>query len=129
MNNPVYAVRVLIGLFIKRTATYASPEEIKFQQCPVFKLDTNTNFWWEKFNGREPVGDRSMRIYYLFICTFELGTLLRNYAAHNGNSLPAFRYNLSGPIRCPETSEKNYDYALRNNPEKRRSRLIFAAEA
>jgi hypothetical protein len=73
-----------------------------------------------------------MRIYYLFIClliylficTFEICTLLRNYAARNGNSLTVFRYNLSDPIICPEMSAKNCHYALRNNPEKRRSHLL-----
>jgi hypothetical protein len=53
-----------------------------------------------------------------------------------GNSVPAFRHNLSvpystvkksswtlkiGPIFCPETSVKGYHLTLRNMPEERRS--------
>ena len=29
-----------------------------------------------------------------------------------------------GPVGCPETSIRNYDYSLRNDPEERRSHLI-----
>ena len=29
-----------------------------------------------------------------------------------------------GPIRCPETSVRNYHYSLRNNPEERSSHLL-----
>ena len=52
--------------------------------------------------------------------------LLGYYAASSGNSLPTFRDKLSGTtsrtkkvglIGCPETSERNYHYSLRNNPE------------
>jgi len=30
-----------------------------------------------------------------------------------------------GPIDCPETSARNYDYSLRNNPEERSSQLTL----
>jgi hypothetical protein len=59
------------------------------------------------------------------------------YATRSGNFLPTFRDNLSvpslgfmlldswtpkmGPIGCPETSVRNYHYALRNNPAGRSS--------
>jgi hypothetical protein len=102
------------------------PRRNKLQQSPFFKLETHTNFWSEKYNGREPLGDPGAFIYlfiYLFICAFEIYTLLRNYAARNDNSFPAFLYNLSGLIGCPETSAKNYHYSLRNNPEESRSHL------
>ena len=33
-----------------------------------------------------------------------------------------------GPIRCPETSVKDYHSTLRNNPEERRSVSHFAAK-
>jgi hypothetical protein len=63
--------------------------------------------------------------------TFEICALLRRYAASNGNTLTAFRDNVSvstsmvknsktlniGPIRCPETSVKAYYSTLRNIPE------------
>jgi len=29
-----------------------------------------------------------------------------------------------GPKDCPETSVRNYDYSLRNNPEERSSHLL-----
>jgi hypothetical protein len=71
----------------------------------------------------------------------------KNYAASNGNSLPTFRddvsvrssrtkkskkkkkkkknswtsWPLTGPIRCPETSVKDYHSTLHNIPEERRS--------
>jgi hypothetical protein len=60
------------------------------------------------------------------------------YSAGSGNSLPTFRYNVSvpssrlfldslplqmGPISCPETSVRNYNYSLRNNPDKGSSHL------
>jgi len=60
--------------------------------------------------------------------------LLGYYIAYNDNSLPMFGGNLSvsssrvkkykkiGQTGCPETSVKNYQYKLRNIPEKRRSR-------
>jgi len=59
----------------------------------------------------------------------------------SGNLLPTFRDNLSvppsrfkidpwtldmGPIGCPETSVRYYQYLLRNNPEERSSHLPFA---
>jgi hypothetical protein len=40
--------------------------------------------------------------------------ILGYYAANSGNSLP---------IGCPETSVRNYHYALRNNAEERSSRV------
>jgi len=61
----------------------------------------------------------------------EICALLGYYAAYSGNSLPAFRDNLSvplpsnmGSIGCPETSIRNYHYTLRNITDERRSRLI-----
>jgi hypothetical protein len=69
--------------------------------------------------------------------------LLGYYAAISGKSVPTFRRNLSGPIfkgqeiqeltffsledgpiGCPETSVRNYQYLLRNKPEKRSSHLL-----
>ena len=52
--------------------------------------------------------------------------LLGYYAASSGCFVPTFRDNISvlslwGPIRCPETSGRNYHYSLRNNPEERSS--------
>jgi len=32
-----------------------------------------------------------------------------------------------GPIGCPETSVRNHDYSLRNNPEERRIQSIPSA--
>jgi len=51
----------------------------------------------------------------------EICAVLCYYTARSGNSLPAFRHILSGLIGCTETLAKNYHYALRNNPEQRRS--------
>jgi hypothetical protein len=65
----------------------------------------------------------------------EICALLRHYTASNFNSLPTFRDNVSvsssriktfwtlkmRPICCPETSVKNYHWALCNAPEERRS--------
>jgi hypothetical protein len=60
-------------------------------------------------------------------------------AACSGYPLPKFRNNLSvpssrvknprsslnmGQICCPETSERNYHYSLRNSPEDHSSRLL-----
>ena len=71
----------------------------------------------------------------------ETCALLRYYAASNGNPLPTFRDNVlvrsstvkevlfssstswplnMRPIRCSETSVKNYHSSLRNIPEERR---------
>jgi hypothetical protein len=65
--------------------------------------------------------------------------LLGYYAPSSGNPLPTFRDNVSvpssrikkskkqrgplkmGPIRCPETSVKDYHSMVRNSREKRRS--------
>jgi hypothetical protein len=60
------------------------------------------------------------------------------YAASSGHLLPTFRDNLSvpssgvldsrplkmSPIICPETSLRDYNYSLRNNPEERSSHLL-----
>jgi len=63
----------------------------------------------------------------------EVCFLLRYYVAYIGNSLPKFRDKLSswislplkmGQIGCTETSVKNYNYSLCNNPEKCRSHLF-----
>ena len=40
---------------------------------------------------------------------------------------PIFRGQESGPISCPETSVRNYDYSLRNN-QKNAALVYFAAE-
>jgi len=57
-------------------------------------------------------------------------TLLANYAASGGNSLPTFLENISVPSSrvknpgltgCAETSVMNYHYSLRNRPEERSS--------
>jgi hypothetical protein len=65
--------------------------------------------------------------------------LLGYYAQSSGNSLPTFRYTLSVPTSkkilefltladgtdmLPRTSVRNYQYSLRNNPEKRSSFLL-----
>jgi hypothetical protein len=70
----------------------------------------------------------------------DIYALLGYYAASSGNPLPAFQDNVSVPsprakksmktsrtlkmmpIRCPETSVKDYHSTLRNNPEERRFR-------
>jgi hypothetical protein len=58
--------------------------------------------------------------------------LLGRYAASSGSFLPPFRDNLSvesagtlkiGPIFCPKTSVRNYQYLLRNDPEERSSQI------
>jgi hypothetical protein len=66
----------------------------------------------------------------------ENGALLGCYAASVGYSLPTFRENLlvpssmiknplkMGPIGCPETSIRNYQYPPRNSPEERHSHLL-----
>jgi hypothetical protein len=73
----------------------------------------------------------------------EIWALLGCYAASSGNPLPTFRdihlqYSRSpmmllrwtswhlemGPIRCPETSIKDYHSTLRNTPEERRSQIL-----
>ena len=69
----------------------------------------------------------------------EICALLGYYAPSSGNPLPTFRDNVSvpssrikkskkqrgplkmGPIRCPETSVKDYHSTLRNIPKERRS--------
>ena len=72
----------------------------------------------------------------IFACTssnFEICVLLGYYQASCGDCLPTFRDNISipslrvkspsrkmGPIRCPETSVKNYHTTARNTPEERR---------
>jgi len=52
------------------------------------------------------------------------------YAASSSNFIPTFRNNMSvpvfkrlkmGPIGCPETSVRNHNYLLRNDPEERSS--------
>ena len=48
--------------------------------------------------------------------------LLGYYTASSGNSYSTFRYNLMGPLKTgqiggPETSVRNYNFPLRNNPE------------
>jgi len=62
----------------------------------------------------------------------EILAVLRNYAAYSGNSLLMFRDSLllpsstiekMGPIGCPETLVKNYQYMLHNFPEECRSHL------
>ena len=61
-------------------------------------------------------------------------TLQEYYAASNGNSLPTFPDNLSvpsypkkkmGPIGYPETSARNYNYSMLNNPEERSSQTEY----
>ena len=62
----------------------------------------------------------------------ENSSLLGYYVASSGNFLPTFRDNVSlqssgakrRPIGCPETSERNYYYCMRNNQEKRCSRNL-----
>ena len=66
----------------------------------------------------------------------EICALLEYYAASSSNPLPTFRDNVSvpssrvktskkmmmmGPIRCTETSVKDYHSTLHNIPEERRS--------
>ena len=64
----------------------------------------------------------------------EICALLGYYAASRGNLLPTFRLNLSAPFSwvkvnvtladgtgCPETSVRNYNYSLSNNPEEHNS--------
>jgi hypothetical protein len=87
------------------------------------------------------------------IVFLEICTLLGYNAASSGNPLPTFRHNVSvptsrvkkckkwtswplkskkwtcwplqmGPIRCPETSVKDYHSTLRYTPEERRSQLM-----
>jgi hypothetical protein len=60
----------------------------------------------------------------------EVCALLQYYAALNVNHLPMFWDNVSvpssrikkmGPICCPKTSVKDYDWTLCNAPEERTS--------
>jgi hypothetical protein len=53
---------------------------------------------------------------------YEICALMGNYAAYSGNSLLAFRGNLSSRVKgyC-ETPVKNYLSTLRNFPQERRS--------
>ena len=67
----------------------------------------------------------------------EICGLLRFYTASCGTCMPTFRDNVSvsssrvkcpsrmGPIRCPETSVKNYHTTPRNTPEDRRFEHIY----
>jgi len=58
--------------------------------------------------------------------------LLGHYAVYGIHFLPTFLDNLSvpswplkmGPIGCPETSVRNYQYTLHNVPEERSSHLL-----
>jgi len=50
----------------------------------------------------------------------ETWALLAYYAARSDDSLPTFRYNLSGP----EISVRIYHYTLRNSPEERSSHTL-----
>jgi hypothetical protein len=57
----------------------------------------------------------------------EICALLGYYAPSNGNPLPTFRNNVPlkiGPIRCPETTVKDYHSTLRNTPAERRSPIL-----
>ena len=66
--------------------------------------------------------------------SFENCTLLGYYAASSDNFLTTFRDSLSAPsswgslkmrpIACPETSSRNYNFSLHNNPEERSSHLL-----
>jgi hypothetical protein len=58
---------------------------------------------------------------------YEICALLGYYAAPNANPLPTFRDNI-GPIRCPETSVKDYHSALRNILEGRKSHYLLIIE-
>jgi hypothetical protein len=77
-----------------------------------------------------PYSASSLR--HLVVVIHYICTLMAYYAACSGNSLPTFRYNLLGPIfksqesksliysplkigpiGCPETSVRNYQYTLR----------------
>ena len=94
---------------------------------------------------------RQLLLYYLtvwVISGFRRGVgaicaLLLDYAAYRCNSLPTFRDNppvpssrvkkfssISWPLKmepmgCPETSERNYNYMLRNITEERTSHLTI----
>ena len=70
----------------------------------------------------------------LMIHSDENCSVLRNYAACSGNSLPTLWDNLlvpfsswhlkMGPTGCPEASVRNYHYTLCNNPEECSSLLL-----
>jgi hypothetical protein len=73
---------------------------------------------------REPVGLCGISGFYRKVDDNYL--LLGHYGASNCNSLRTFRDNLPatsskkmGPIGCPETSVRNYNYSLRSSPEER----------
>jgi hypothetical protein len=82
---------------------------------PCGRTDTNgeTNSRFSKFSN----APKSTNTIITKNCA-----LLRHYAASSGNSLPAFRDNLS----VPSSWFKNYDYhyLLRNNPEEPSSQLL-----
>jgi hypothetical protein len=107
------------------------PRRNKIATEPGFQIRNTYKFLVGKIQLKGPFG-KSRRIYsfirfffyYLFIYAFESCAVLGYYAARSGNSLPVFRYNLSGPIGYAETPAKNYHYALRNNTEQRRSHLL-----
>jgi hypothetical protein len=96
---------------------------------PVFFLQS-LSFSSSDFNNNKKI-----------LTNFSTHTLLGCYAASSGNLLPTFRDNVSvpssnstmkqlywtswrlktGPIRCPETSAKDYHSTLPNTPEERTS--------
>jgi len=50
--------------------------------------------------------------------------LVGYYKASSGNLLSSFRNSSNeGPIRCPETSVRNYHYSLCNKPEEHSSQF------
>jgi len=68
-------------------------------------------------------------------------TQLGYYAVSSGNLLPTFRLILSvtssrvkvnvtlaDGTGCPETSAKNYNYSLSNNPEERSSHSLYVLQ-
>ena len=46
------------------------------------------------------------------------------YRRFGTTSTPSSRVKNTGPIGCPETSVRNYQYSLHNNPEERSSHLL-----
>ena len=71
----------------------------------------------------------SLKVHNIDFCTCMISCFRRE--AHENCPLLGYYVtcsdsltDVSGPIRCPETSVWNYYYSLRNNPEQRSSRLL-----
>jgi hypothetical protein len=106
----------------------------------IFMLLWDQEFWWISF---QHVSQHTNSQYACVISDFrrevdENCALLGYYATSNGDFLPSFRDNLSvptswplkmEPIGCPETSARNCQYSLWNNPDERSSHTMYRVPA